>query len=160
MTQSTIPVGEFHLDRVSCPACRIGQLSVLAMMDAFACTLCSHIFTIDSGRGTLVLSGSTVPMHWQWDGRTWHAPGGEGLGRADKLAAGALIVFPPALVVFCGWLPLQSNSSYAWFPAFWSVLTFLCHVGFVLAILGSYYQFSPSACLRAIGRYVLRRLPL
>lgn len=159
MTHSITPICEFHLNRVSCPACRVGRLSVLAMMDALACNLCSHIFTVNPQRGTLTLSGSALPVYWQWDGHTWHAPGGQGLGWADKLAAGALIVCPPALIAFCSWVPLQPDSSYAWFPAFWCTLTFLCHAGCVLAILVSYYQFSLSACLRALGRYTLRWLP-
>lgn len=148
------------LESEYCPMCRFGKLATMSLMDTLSCLQCNHIFTVDSSQQTLTVVDSSKPLTWQWSGRTWrgvHAEGME-LGRADCFAGIALIVFPALIVGILAYrFPALPNSPWAWFPSFWTGLTFLLHLLLVSSIFLNYYQFPLAIYLKALGRYLLRQ---
>jgi hypothetical protein len=148
------------LESEYCPMCRFGQLATMSLMDTLSCVQCNHIFTVDSSQQTVTVVDSAKPLTWHWSGRTWrgvHAKGTE-LGQADCLAGIALIVFPAIIVgllAYC--FPAPPNSPWAWFPLFWTGLTFFLHLILVSSIICNYYQLPIAVYLKALGRYLLRQ---
>jgi hypothetical protein len=148
------------LDSEYCPICRFGQLSTMALMDTLSCVQCNHIFTVNSSQQTLTVVDGSHPLTWQWNGRTWrgiYAKGTE-LGGADWFAGIGLILFPALIVGITAYrYPPIPNTPWAWFPLFWTGLTFLLHLFLVGSIMCNYYQFPITVYLKAIGRYLLRQ---
>lgn len=147
------------LDSEYCPICRFGKLAPMALMETLSCVQCKHIFTVDSSQKTLTVIDSSHPLTWQWKGHTWRGvyPKGTELGKADWFAGISLILFPPFIVgitTYC--VPSIPNTAWAWFPIFWTGLTFLLHLFLVGSIICNYYQFPVSVYLKAMGRYLLR----
>ena len=148
------------LDSEYCPFCRFGQLATMALMDTLSCVQCNHIFTVDSSQQTLTVVDSSHPLTWQWNGQTWRGvyPKGMELGGADWFAGIALILFPALIVGITAYLfPPIPNTPWAWFPLFWTGLTFLFHLFLVGSIICNYYQFPIMVYLKAMGRYLLRQ---
>jgi len=126
-----------------CPVCRHGQISALALMDAFACSFCRHIFTADLRDQSVRVEDSSQPMTWHWNGLTW-----QGLHQVDVdlsiviwVVGGVLVLLPPTLI----WLsshtfPPMAGSEWAWFPMVWVGLAFLLHFTLVLWLLLEHYQ--------------------
>lgn len=128
-----------------CPVCRHGQISTLALMDAFACNFCRHIFTADLRNQTVRVEDSSQPMTWRWNGRGWQgamAPTDVDLTIMIWLVGAALVLLPPGLI----WLsshtfPPMRGSAWYWFPVAWVALAFLSHFSFVAWLLVEHYQF-------------------
>jgi hypothetical protein len=154
----SIETSLFTANTCPCPVCRHGNLSNLAMMDSLACDLCNNIFTPDPKSQLLELEGSPMTVRWEWDGRHWRAPYGQGIGLGVKLAAAAFVILPTALMVFSvlRFRPVP-GSPLSWFPYFWIGATLFCHFACVFSAFSSYYQFSPIAYLRALGKRFLSR---
>ncbi|WP_218079241.1 hypothetical protein [Anthocerotibacter panamensis] len=142
-----------HLNRdYACPVCRLGRLSAMSLMEVLACSLCRHMFAVDLDSQMVGLIGAAPPLVWQWDGRAWATPHGQGLSRADSWAAVALVVFPTALIG--GSAYIFRGSTLDWFAIFWTGLTFVSHLVCVLAVLVTYYQLSVWTLLKSLGRLV------
>ncbi len=132
----------------------------MPLMEVLACNLCRHIFEVDSERQMVGMVGSAPPLVWQWDGQGWASPRGQGFSRADLLVGVVLVVFP-TLLVGGSWIfrPIGTGPL-AWFPAFWTGLTFVTHLMGILSILVSYYQFSVMTFLKSLVQSVLRNTKL
>ena len=73
-SQSQAPVRKLSYQEIySCPACGHGKLSAMAMMDAFACDFCRHIFTASLQTQPVHLADSLKQIGWQWTGQRWRA---------------------------------------------------------------------------------------
>jgi hypothetical protein len=122
-------------------------------MDAFACNFCRHIFTANLREQTIRLEDSAQVFQWRWwRGRTWKPARRQqdfDLTLIVWLTSMALATLPPALI----WLPYHTfpplpDSRWYWFPALWTVLTFLVHLALVLWLLVEHYQFPAYIALR------------
>ena len=139
----------------SCPVCHHGEISNLALMDAFACNFCSHIFTADLEKQVIEIADSQLPLSWRWNGRTWKRlqPEGVEIGWSYLLIALGFVLIPPSLIGISLYLfPPLPNSPLSWFPVFWIVLTFFCHLLTILWLVVEYYQFPINLYFRAIGQ--------
>ena len=126
-----------------CPICRHGQIESLTLMDAFACNFCRHIFTANLKEQSIHVEDSSQPMTWRWTGRNWQAANQMDfdLTIVIWLVGVSLVVLPPGLIWLSSYMfPPLDQSSGAWFPAFWIVLTFACHFLFVAWLLLEHYQ--------------------
>ncbi len=144
-----------------CPACRHGELYVMPLMDALACTFCRHIFVSDAQRQLLTMVDSSSPMTWRWNGRVWQDANRNGmqLGWGFGLFALILVLLPTGLVSLATYIfPPLPGSRLAWVPVFWIGLTFFSHFAFALSLLIEYYQFPVLAYLQAVGRNLTSRI--
>jgi hypothetical protein len=128
-----------------CPICRHGQISELALMDAFACNFCRHIFTADLPSQSLRVEDSSQIFSWRWLGDRWLPvrPNTTSLGWAVWLGVLLLTTLPPGLI----WLsyhtfPPLPDSAWYWFPLVWAGIAFCAHAGFVLWLVAEHYQWS------------------
>ena len=135
-----------------CPVCRCGDLSNIALMDAFGCDVCRHIFTIHPERQLLKMADREPSITWRWNGQNWK---GEHIGNLEitwvyGLAALLLILFPPTLIGLSAFLfPPISGGFWAWFPIIWTAITFLSHLLLVLWLIAEAYQFPVFLYLRS-----------
>jgi len=126
-----------------CPVCRHGQISSLALMDAFACSFCRHIFTADLRDQSIRVEDSSQPMTWRWNGHAWQS-----LHRTDVdltaviwLIGTALVILPPTLIwISSHTFPPAEGEGWYWFPTVWVSLAFLLHLTFVSWLLAEHYQ--------------------
>lgn len=143
----------------TCPVCRHGEISAIALMDAFACDFCRHIFTANLEKQLLKMADSSQPLTWHWNGRNWqgvHRAGVELDGGIWVLAI-AFIILPPTLVGLSAYLfPPLPGSPLSWLPTFWTGLTFVSHLTCVVWLIVEYYQFPVFAFLRT-WRHLLER---
>jgi rubredoxin len=135
-------------DRYECPLCRQGEIAALALMDAYGCSFCRHIFTANLTEQVLRTEDSAVPMAWRWNGHAWRhvrsaLPGTnhQDLTTLVWVFCLGLMVLPPTIV----WLPLQmfpalDGSTGAWFPLFWLVSTAIAHGVMGIWLLAEHYQ--------------------
>lgn len=126
-----------------CPICRHGQISAIALMDAFSCNFCRHIFTANLSDQLVRVEDSSQPMTWRWNGRNWQAanPINVDLTITIWLVGALLVLLPPGLI----WLsshtfPPMRGSGWYWFPTVWIGLTFSFHFLFVAWLLVEHYQ--------------------
>ncbi|EKQ68631.1 hypothetical protein OsccyDRAFT_3169 [Leptolyngbyaceae cyanobacterium JSC-12] len=126
-----------------CPVCRHGQISSLALMDAFSCNFCRHIFTADLRDQSIRVEDSSQPMTWRWNGHGW-----QGLHRTNVdltaviwLIGAALVILPPSLIwISSHTFPPVEGEKLSWFPTVWVSLAFLIHLTFVSWLLAEHYQ--------------------
>lgn len=129
--------------RYQCPVCNHGQLSPLALMDAFGCDFCRHIFTSNLREQSICLADAGQPLSWRWTGQGWrpaHHPDLDFTLGIWLLSLG-LTLLPTSLIGLSYQLfpPLESSPG-AEFPVLWLTLVFLAHSGLSLWILAEYYQ--------------------
>jgi len=126
-----------------CPLCRRGQISGLALTEAFGCVTCNHIFTANLERQSVQLADSSPPLTWRWQGDRWQ------VGSADRdrlgwevwLVAIAFTLLPPTIVGTMAYLfPPLPDSGLQWFPIVWTGMTFLAHFSLVAWLILEYYQ--------------------
>lgn len=152
-TQGPIPLSYHGVYR--CPVCRYGEISNLAMMDAFACNFCNHIFTANLNQNSIELADSSLPLQWYWNGRRW-----QGAHRADVelgwgigLAAIAIVLLPTTLLGLAAYMfPPIPGSNLSWLPVFWTISAFFAHLTIVIWLLVEYYQFPVFVFLKAWRR--------
>lgn len=146
-SQPIAPVSERrslnYQDPYLCPVCRHGQISAIALMDAFACSFCRHIFTANLREQSVRVEDSSQPMTWRWNGQSWQAANqvDQDLAFVVWLVGAALVVLPPTLI----WLsshtfPPMQGSVWYWFPTVWVGLAFFSHFFFVAWLLVEHYQ--------------------
>ncbi len=134
-----------------CPVCRCGHLSNMALMDAFSCDVCRHIFTLHPERQLLKMVDREPPITWRWKGHNWK---GEHIGNLELswiygLAALAIIIFPPTLIGLSAFLfPPISGGFWSLFPIIWTIVAFLSHLLLVLWLIVEAYQFPVFLYLR------------
>ena len=127
-----------------CPVCRWGQISSMAMMDAFACDVCRHFFVPQFDRQILQMADRQPPLSWQWTGSGWRGAraGNTNLKWVFLLAGVPLALLPPAIVLLGAYLfPPVPGTSLAWFPYFWAAIALLAHGSLVVWLAIEAYQF-------------------
>jgi hypothetical protein len=129
-----------------CPICRHGTLSGLALMDAYACNFCRHIFTANLSEQILRVEDSATPMAWRWSGKRWRSVQSmnEDLTLLVWIGCFAVMTLPPAIV----WVPAQifpplEGSQGAWFPDVWFVAIVVAHLVIGSWLLAEHYQWRP-----------------
>ena len=147
-----------------CPVCRHGKVNEMTMMEAFSCELCRHILSADLQKQQVQVVDSSQPLTWSWNGTRWQLVREENAAEISALilfTAFFLTLFPAGLVWLTGLIfpPLPSASAQISFSSFWAILTLLTHLGFVLWLLGEYYQlpFYVAAKLRVLQLQTSRR---
>lgn len=138
-----------------CPVCRRGRITNLALMEAFACNFCQHLFTVDLKRQLLTSVDTQFPITWQWHQNNWTRVNPEGItiGWAYLILGGLWIILPTAIVGLASYFfPPLPGSSLTWFPVFWTVLTFVSHLICFAWLLLEYYQFPVIIYLRSLLR--------
>ncbi|NJK41224.1 MAG: hypothetical protein HC934_07480 [Acaryochloridaceae cyanobacterium SU_2_1] len=129
--------------RYQCPICSQGQLSPLALMEAFGCDSCRHIFTSNLPEQSICLADVAQPLSWRWTGKGWrpaHHPELDFSLGVWLLSVG-LTLLPTGLI----WLSYQlfpplETSPGAGFPILWLAFVFVTHFSLTLLILAEYYQ--------------------
>ncbi|TVQ45682.1 MAG: hypothetical protein EA365_07410 [Gloeocapsa sp. DLM2.Bin57] len=153
MKQQPYPLN-YHHDYL-CPLCRQGRIHSIALMDAFACDCCQHIFSADVEQQTLTAVDTQLPMTWQWNQKTWTRVNPEGVNFGWLyLVLGILwVLLPTTIVGLASYLfPPLPGSSLAWLPWFWTVVTFLSHLLCLVWLILEYYQFPVRVYLRFLLR--------
>lgn len=126
-----------------CPICRHGQISALALMDAFACNFCRHIFTANLPNQTVQVVDSSQPLTWRWNGRHWQSTHRDdpSLTAVVWFASIVLVMLPAAIVWLMSYLfPPLPGSLWSWFPSVWLGCTFGVHLLMVSWLLAEHYQ--------------------
>lgn len=143
-----------------CPVCRHGEIASLALMDAFACNFCRHIFTANLEQQSLKMADSQLPLSWHWNGQKWTGiqPDETKITWGYWIAAIAFVSLPTTIVGAASYIfPPLPGSRLAWFPLAWAIATFLSHLACIIWLILEYYQFPVSLYLRALRqRFVTR----
>lgn len=161
---SKTPISDNYLNFDSeypCPVCLHGQISTIPLMEALACNLCRHIFTLDTNQQSLTMADSSSPLTWQWNGRTWQGiyRNGVELNWSVKLGAIAIVLLPTALIALAAYIfPPIPGSRLSWLPTVWVGLTFLFHLTWVVSLIIEYYQFPIFIYLKVTGQNLLNTL--
>jgi hypothetical protein len=134
-----------------CPVCRLGQISPIALMEAFGCNTCHHIYTLNLSQQYLTSADLSPPKHWYWDGRRWFSTYRREVnitGWVWLLAIG-FVLLPTFTIGIAAYIfPPLPDSQLAWFPILWTGLTFFCHLACVVWLIGESLQFPFRAMLR------------
>jgi hypothetical protein len=144
-----------------CPVCRHGQISSLALMDAFACNFCRHIFAANWHESSIQMADSQIPLSWRWNGRKWQGihPAGIEFGWGYVIASVVFVLLPTTIVGLGAYLfPPLTGDAMSWFPGTWTLLTFIAHLLCILALLVEYYQFPLFLYLRSLGERLINRV--
>lgn len=128
-----------YAETYRCPVCESGDLSAIALMDAFACSFCRHIFTANLQTQSVQLSDSLQPMAWRWNGLRWRTA--QQSGTADYLIwlfSGGLTAAPVVLIALSNYVfpPLESTD----FPLMWTALTLMSHGAMSSWLLAEYHR--------------------
>ncbi len=141
-----------YYNAYTCPVCRHGKISALALMEAFACNFCRHIFTANLEQQVITMADGQFPLTWYWTGHNWQGMATKNsLGWGYGLGAIAFVVLPTAIMGLGAYLfPPLPGSSLSWFPLAWTGLTFISHLACVLWLLLEYYQLPVFLYLEAL----------
>lgn len=143
-----------------CPVCRHGEISSLALMDAFACNFCRHIFAANLDDKSIEMVDSHLPLSWRWNGNNWqgiHRPGVE-LGFGYWVIAILFILLPTAIVGLGAYFfPPLPGAVLGNFSIIWTCLTFFAHLTCVLWLIVEYYQFPILLYVRSLGARLFQR---
>ncbi len=139
-----------YVEAYPCPACRLGRLETMTLMDSLACPFCRHIFAPDPKQALLWMVDGLPPLAWQWNGQSWQSPHGQGIRLADKVTAVIIVLLPTLLVGLSAYSfrPLPT-SPLSWFPLAWTGLTFVCHLAGIVGVWLAYYQISVVTVLKS-----------
>jgi len=125
-----------------CPVCRSGQLRGMALMDAFSCDFCRHIFEANLEQQTVHLADGTQRMGWRWQGRRWQTlHRGNGVTPVLWMASGVLVGLPTGLVALGAYIfPPLEDSPGSSLPFIWCIATLSAHSLMVLWLWAEHYQ--------------------
>lgn len=143
-----------------CPACRLGQIQALSLMDAMACNACRHIFTTNLEKQWLLMVDRTPPIVWHWTGKHWIGAQAEGvqLGWGFWLSAVAFVLLPPTLIgVSACAVASTPGTSFPLFSIGWAGLTFLLHLALVGRSVVGFYRFPIGTFFSVMRRKLLSR---
>lgn len=132
-----------YIDTYTCPVCNHGELSLITLTEAFACSFCRHIFAADLERQSLQMVDNIQPMVWFWTGERWrqkHRPDGHITAVVWSFAL-AIACLPALLIVISNYMfpPIDGNGLNQ-FSAIWTVITLLTHAGIVFWLIAEHYQ--------------------
>jgi hypothetical protein len=141
-----------------CPACHLGQIQALSMMDAMACNTCRHIFTVNLEKQRLLMVDRSPPLVWHWNGRNWTGAHVQGvkLGWGYVLSAIAFVLLPPSLIGLSAWIT-AAGGSLSPISIVWTGLTFLLHLALIGRLLLGFYQFPVRTYFSVMGRKLFSR---
>jgi len=127
----------------TCPVCRHGEIEQLALMDAFACSFCRHIFEADFEQQTIRVVDRSQSMIWRWNGRSWRSRRvlDSNLTLFLWIISAALVTLPGSMIGVSLYIfpPLEGNQL-SWFPMAWAASTFVLHLLLVSWLLAEHYQ--------------------
>lgn len=135
----------------NCPVCRRGQISAIALMEAFGCDVCHHIFTANWQRQSLRVVDTSPALTWRWDGRKWKPSHRDDVQVSPSvwLAAIAFVLLPTAIVGTAAYVfPPLPGSPWQWFPMVWVGMAFLSHLSCVVWLILEYYEVPSLMALR------------
>ncbi|MGC1248635.1 MAG: hypothetical protein WA865_20680 [Spirulinaceae cyanobacterium] len=158
MSKSNVNSSFNSYDTYPCPICHRGKVSSMPLMEAFACNFCSHIFTVDFEKQLMKIADRQLPLSWHWNGKSWNSLQQQKTEAAwIYVIAGFIFLILPTTIIGLGayLFPPLPGSTLGWFPVFWTGLTFVAHLSFILWITVEYYQFPIFLYLRATGRNLL-----
>lgn len=134
--QSLFPDGQYL-----CPVCRHGQISRLALMDAFACSFCRHMFDISYAEQRVRVLDGPRPAVWRWLGDRWSRPGQQPETPVIWAISLILALVPFSLIGMATYMfPPLPDSRWARFPEVWSFAALLCHGLFAAWIIVEHHQ--------------------
>ncbi|NJP08143.1 MAG: hypothetical protein HC866_00630 [Leptolyngbyaceae cyanobacterium RU_5_1] len=160
MDSADTSVQGFHEQGVyPCPACRLGQIQALSLMDAMACNACRHIFTANLERQWLLMVDRSPPLVWHWNGRNWTGAHVEGvkLGWRYWLNAVAFVLLPPVLIGLSAYIVTDSGAPLPLLSIVWTGLTFLFHLALIGRSVIGFYRFPVGTYFSVMGRNLLSR---
>ncbi|HAC62157.1 MAG TPA: hypothetical protein DCF68_01140 [Cyanothece sp. UBA12306] len=136
----------------NCPVCRHGQISVLPLMEAFACNFCRHIFEVNLEKQSITMIDGQLPLTWRWTGRNWQGMAAtNSLGWGYGLGGIAFVILPTTIVGLGAYLfPPLPGSRLSWLPLVWTGLTCAAHLTCVLWLILEYYQFPLALYLQVL----------
>ncbi|MBF2001803.1 MAG: hypothetical protein IGS50_06325 [Synechococcales cyanobacterium C42_A2020_086] len=136
-----------------CPACRLGQIQALPLMEAMACDTCRHIFTTNVERQRLLLADRTPALAWHWNGKNWTGAHVEGrrLSWLYWLSAAAFLLLPPMLIGVSAYM-VSAEGELPRFSLVWAGLALLLHGALIGRSLLGFYRLPLGIFLRAIRR--------
>ncbi|HEY9761980.1 MAG TPA: hypothetical protein V6D07_05615 [Trichocoleus sp.] len=144
--RSAEPRQVLRLDNSStylCPVCRHGEIEAMALMDAFACNFCRHIFEANLEQQTVHVVDSSQPMTWRWIGNRWQSvyQGQWDMTLMLWVVVVALVIVPAGLVATSAYVfPPLEGSPGEQLPLYWAAGTLIIHLLMVLWLLAEYYQ--------------------
>ncbi len=144
-----------------CPVCRYGQIEGLFMVDAFSCSFCRHIFTVQNEpQECLLLEDHAQPLKWLWSGDRWSVLR-QVISREWLIFAWILgilfVVFPTGIVwLFQQIFPPLPEQSGAMLPLLG--LTFAGHFAIAGWICLEYYQWPFYMTLKFYSRWILDQI--
>jgi hypothetical protein len=143
-----------------CPACRLGKVQAMPLMEAMACDCCQQIFAADLERQQLKMPSRQPPLVWRWNGRRWIDAYYDELelGWNYILAAIALVALPTAIVGLTVYLfPPLPDTPLFWLPYAWVWLTFLSHLFMLCWLAIEFYQFPVGIFLKTLWQRLIFR---
>lgn len=149
-------------DTYDCPVCRHGQMQPMALMDAYACSFCRHIFDVNLDQQTVHVADSLQPMGWRWQGWRWQ-PLYQSRGDITLilwLVGLALVIFPTGIVALGGYVfpPLDSRDGINW-SLVWALGTLAAHGTMVSWLVAEHYQFPFYVMTKIRLQRLIDRLP-
>jgi len=141
-----------------CPVCHYGKVSEMLMMEAFSCSFCQHIFTVNFQAQSLKLIDSQLSLCWLWNGRRWQRDRQKqnDLGLAYIVFGLIFIGFPTGVIALGTYLfPPLPGSPFAWFTTFWIICTFIAHLCCFLFVVIEYYQWPLGIYMNALKRKLI-----
>ncbi|MBD2022638.1 hypothetical protein H6F43_20860 [Leptolyngbya sp. FACHB-36] len=117
-----------------CPCRRKGQLSPIALTEAFGCNRCQQIFVVEDNGHVLEQLSTSYPYKrsWRWTGHQWRIVKA-GLGESYLPIALGI-----TLVLLSIWLPLALNSPANSGILLWAIVALLLAVLPALMVLLAY----------------------
>lgn len=134
-----------------CPACRLGQIQTLPLMEAMACNTCRHMFTVNVERQRLLLADRTPALAWHWNGKNWTGAHVEGrqLTWLYWLSAAAFLLLPPMLIGVSAYM-VSAEGGLPRFSLVWAGLALLLHGALIGRSLLGFYRLPLGIFLRAV----------
>ncbi|MGB3200620.1 MAG: hypothetical protein WBA99_06950 [Nodosilinea sp.] len=149
-------------DTYDCPVCRHGQMQPMALMDAYACSFCRHIFDVNLDQQTVHVVDSVQPMGWRWQGWRWQPlyQSRSDITLTLWLVGLALVIFPAGIVALGGYVfpPLDASTSINW-SLVWAVGTLFAHGTMVGWLVAEHYQFPFYVMTKIRLQRLMARLP-
>lgn len=145
-----------------CPVCRHGQMQPMALMDAYACSFCRHIFDVNLGQQTVHVVDSVQPMGWRWQGWRWQPlyQSRSDITLTLWLVGLALTIFPAGIVALGGYVfpPLDESTGVNW-SLVWAGGTLVAHSTMVGWLIAEHYQFPVYVMTKIRLQRLVNRLP-
>jgi hypothetical protein len=136
-------LGLSQAETYECPVCRHGQMEPMALMEAYACNFCRHIFDINLDQQTVNVVDSVQPMVWRWQGRRWQPiyQSRDDITLTLWLVSLVLVVLPAGLVALGGYVFPPLDATGVNWSLVWAVVTLVGHGALVGWLVAEHYQF-------------------